>query len=204
MDCHMPELDGYQATAEVRRRETGQTHVPIVAMTANTVKGDREKCLRAGMDDYLGKPLDGDELDVVITRMLDRDTGPRDSALPGTRDTHVLDPVALDQLCHGDSRLREDIVAMYANQLRLSLADLARAVHQDDPGSVSLEADRLGGASDSVGALLVSGASRLLSLAGRSGDLDSGTELVGQLREAAATTLAALSELSVSAVPAGA
>jgi len=74
MDCHMPEMDGYQATLEIRKQEqgaaAGSVRIPVIAITADALKGNEERCLQAGMDDFLTKPLKRNTLEAVIKKWL--------------------------------------------------------------------------------------------------------------------------------------
>ncbi|MFH2129878.1 MAG: response regulator [bacterium] len=70
MDIQLPELDGYGATRQIREAEGSEKHTPIIALTANALEGDKEKCLKAGMDDYLAKPFRGEDIERVLSRFL--------------------------------------------------------------------------------------------------------------------------------------
>jgi CheY-like chemotaxis protein len=92
MDCQMPEMDGYEATRRIRLGEAGESNIviPIVAMTANAMQGDKEKCLTAGMDDYLTKPIEPNRVNEKLMRWL----GVKDKA-ENSLDTNILDSVSL-------------------------------------------------------------------------------------------------------------
>jgi CheY-like chemotaxis protein len=74
MDCHMPTMDGYEATKEIRLREAGATHIPVIALTASAMPQDRKLCFDAGMDDYLSKPLRAESLRSILVEWLPNQT----------------------------------------------------------------------------------------------------------------------------------
>jgi CheY-like chemotaxis protein len=97
MDCQMPEMDGYEVTRRIRRWEKenaalGRTPAYIIAVTAHALEGDRERCLSAGMNDYVTKPLHISQLDSALTRALRRKTGGTESIRATSL---VLDPVCI-------------------------------------------------------------------------------------------------------------
>ncbi|MBB6404377.1 response regulator [Arthrobacter sp. AZCC_0090] len=90
MDCHMPVMDGFEATKAIRERQNGHRRLPVIAMTAGALDEDRDRCLAAGMDDYLTKPVDMDKLDQVLSRWIPE--APKESTEP------ALDPARLETL----------------------------------------------------------------------------------------------------------
>ena len=104
MDCEMPELDGFAATAEIRQRSADGRHIPIIAMTARAIRGDRERCLAAGMDDYISKPVHLEDLRAALARWFSAPLPSGAAVLPSAASAAAI-PAPLDSVA--TARLRE-------------------------------------------------------------------------------------------------
>jgi PAS domain S-box-containing protein len=174
MDCQMPEMDGYEATAEIRRREGHSKHTSIVAMTANALEGDREKCLVAGMDDYISKPVRSEELSAVLKRVFDRQS--TKSSAP---------PVDLERLFEvggtPDSDDLIEILAVYLETMSSNLIRLKAAIEMNDAAEINFLAHSAAGMSTSLGINAVVEPLRELERQGREDSLENASALDEQV-----------------------
>jgi len=165
MDCQMPEMDGYEATRAIRCAEAASDrHTPIVAMTANAMKGDRERCLEAGMDDYVAKPVRKEDLGRVLTRWLgaaDEEDGAADENRGAADENHgapetALDGAAWEQLraAGGDdsAAFLVTLVRGFLAEVPVRLGALGDAIARGDAGGVARAAHSLKGSTGTLGA----------------------------------------------------
>ena len=206
MDCQMPEMDGFTATATIRQQEGeagGHRHVPIIALTANAMEGDRARCLAAGMDDYLAKPFTMAQLSEMLTQWLtvqtssdktepvssasaSADNVPSDQPPPPS--AAEIDKAAWDAILALQRPGRPDILAKvltaYLNDSRILVEEIRTAVHTQDPVALAKAAHRLKSSSAQLGALATSAHCKELENLGRLARLDGAASLLAQLTDA--------------------
>jgi signal transduction histidine kinase/CheY-like chemotaxis protein/CHASE1-domain containing sensor protein len=169
MDVQMPEMDGFEATAAIRAREESDGgHVPILAMTAHALQGDRERCLAAGMDGYLAKPIRSDELIELV-----------ESSLPPQRDLGPGEGLAAAGLAGNDGLLQELASLFIADSSRL-LAEIREAIARRDGGALQRAAHRLRGSAGYFTAQRAVELAQQLEQLGKAGDFSPATERLCQ------------------------
>jgi signal transduction histidine kinase/HPt (histidine-containing phosphotransfer) domain-containing protein len=181
MDVQMPEMDGFEATAAIRAREKGTGfHLPIVALTAHALKGDREVCLSAGMDEYLSKPIRGPELLAVLGRVGSQgaDSTPASAEL--------LPPTSIDrddlmQRVAGDRELVAELAEIFHDSAPGMISGIRSCLEASDAKGVERAAHALHGSVSLLGARAACEAARALEDMGRKGDLSAAPVLLAEL-----------------------
>jgi CheY-like chemotaxis protein/HPt (histidine-containing phosphotransfer) domain-containing protein len=182
MDIQMPHMDGLETTRAIRAREQDTaTHVPIVAMTAYAMQGDRERCLAAGMDGYVTKPLRPVELFETITRL----TAPA-APMPETPpvvESDILDRKTLWERVAGDADLLREIVALFLSDCPERLLELHAALRHQDCPALAGAAHRLKGALGNISANNATEAVQRVEVLARAGDVRAVPEALARLED---------------------
>ena len=204
MDCQMPEMDGFEAAAEIRRMEHDNkaNRIPIIAVTANAMEGDREQCIAAGMDDYLSKPFSQIQLAEILQRWCgeiatveDEQSHKNDAQQDAgcgvsneaqdQPDEPAIDQAALNNIRQlqrpGKPDLLEKIVLLYMKDLPGLLNALRDAIDQDDAEQVRMHAHRLKSGSANLGALRLAELCKQLEDMGRNNELQQALILLNRV-----------------------
>ena len=205
MDCQMPVMDGYQTTAAIRQRQTEASgRLPIIALTANAMEGERCKCLAAGMDDYLSKPYSRAQLETTLARWLVADTivptagSATGASIREERDS-ALNMQFLDQFREldpgGGLGLIKEIMTVYLDNSLALLRQVEQGLIAGDADALRRAAHSLKSSSANVGAEKLSRLFLKLEALGRDGQLTAAMPLLDQTRRAYAEATAEMREL---------
>ena len=210
MDCQMPVMDGYQATSIIRQRTTNSLrHLPIIALTANAMDGDRDKCLAAGMDDFLSKPYSPVQLEAVLLRWLPAGVSapgreavtpePVVEATPGVNRPSTLNMQFLDQFRvldpQGGLSLVKQVMRVYLDSSPALVRQCEMASIAGDAEGLSRAAHSLKSASANVGAEQLSELFRRIEALGREKQMEQATPLLSQALDAYAAAVADINAL---------
>jgi CheY-like chemotaxis protein/HPt (histidine-containing phosphotransfer) domain-containing protein len=187
MDCQMPEMDGYEATGEIRRRERLGERIPIVAMTAHAMPGDRERCIEAGMDDYISKPLRQADLQRAIGKLAKVEAAGPDpkendhSELSNPFQASIarLFRVAGEQ----DVDFARDVIKDFLHSAAVIIMAARRAAESNDANSLKEEAHKLKGVSSNIGAVNMSRLCGELEQSAMAGSIAEAIELIDLLEQ---------------------
>jgi CheY-like chemotaxis protein/HPt (histidine-containing phosphotransfer) domain-containing protein len=185
MDVQMPEMGGFEATAALRAAEAGTgRRMPVIAMTAHAMKGDRERCLAAGMDGYVSKPVQTQELlqaiASVVTQSADRTT--TEGQVPAPAVVGVDRARLMEQL-GGDEELLREVVGLFHQGFARSLAGLRAAMEAGDAARLEREAHSLRGSVAVFGCAPATEMAHQLETQGRAGDLTGAAAVLAELEE---------------------
>jgi len=200
MDCQMPVMDGFDATAALREREKGSgKRLPIIALTANAMEGDRQRCIAAGMDDYLAKPYSLEQFESVLRRWLApaNQTAPLSPETPAVADAIPASPAGeraaaintafLDQMReldpHGSMGLVHKVLQAYLDSAPGLQTQLDEALAADDADALRRSAHTLKSSSANVGAEVLSSLFKQLEACGREARLEEASRLAPRVRE---------------------
>jgi CheY-like chemotaxis protein len=210
MDIQMPEMDGFEAVRAIRSGEAGTgRHVPVLALTAHAMQGDRQRCLDAGFDGYLPKPIRRADLELALAdlRRLDGDgaeAGDKQDAGDGAdRITGAGDglPAALDAACGGDVEFARELAASFLESAPRCLLGIRDALRAADPGRLAVEAHGFKGISLTIGAAGLAGACKALEGAARAADLRGAEDQAARVQAAWEGARAELEQLVMMEIP---
>jgi CheY-like chemotaxis protein len=154
MDVQMPEMDGFEATSSIREREKSSgVHIPIIALTAHAMEGDRKNCLAAGMDSFIAKPLKGEDLLAVIEMVINFPSEiTREVRSERKVEEGVFDPHEALERMNGDRDLFREVVGIFAGESSKLLAEIRDAISAGDLVRLNCAAHNLKGTVGNFGA----------------------------------------------------
>ncbi len=195
MDCHMPLMDGYQATAAIRAAESHVgRHTPIIAMTANALQGDRERCITAGMDDYMPKPVKPEALHAALVKWVRGAAEMRPAAATARSTATAFDEAQFLESCGGEADLAEELMGEFLEQCSDGLTRLGKLIIAQDSEGLKQEAHRLKGSCYTVGAALLSQCMAEVESAAAAGNFSAANDLLSKANADFIATSTAMSQ----------